>query len=85
MSKARSLSSFAMAAVRDPGILKSVGPVLRRLGSTNIDVAEPWWNSRAIRFISERLPPTGAAFEWGSGGSSAWLVRHGMRVNAVES
>ena len=31
------------------------------------DAGTPWWNDRAIRYITEQLRPGDQVFEWGSG------------------
>jgi len=60
----------------------TVGAVAGR--GTSWDAAQPWWNSRAVRYLSKRVRPGARAFEWGSGGSTVWLARQGVAVTAVE-
>lgn len=44
----------------------------------------PWWNRRAIRYLSERLCPGDRVFEWGSGASTVWLIKQGAVVTSIE-
>lgn len=69
----------------DPSLLTDIGSSISQARSSNWEVGEPWWNSRAIEYLRGRLPQEGRAFEWGSGGSTVWLTRNGMSVTAIES
>lgn len=44
----------------------------------------PWWNERAIRYLGSCVRRGDRVFEWGSGGSTVWLVGLGARVTSVE-
>jgi predicted O-methyltransferase YrrM len=44
----------------------------------------PWLTADAIRLIKQHLKPSMMAFEWGSGGSTAWLARRVQRLVSVE-
>ena len=48
------------------------------------DAGTPWWNDRAIRYITEQLRPGDQVFEWGSGASTIWLCDHGAKVISIE-
>jgi hypothetical protein len=48
------------------------------------EVDMPWWNKRAIRYLSRHIRPGDLAFEWGSGGSTVWLTRQGVSVTSIE-
>jgi hypothetical protein len=49
-----------------------------------MDSALPWMTYDATDFITKRLVPKSAVFEYGSGSSTAYWVRLGMRVTSVE-
>ncbi len=69
----------------DPGALTTVGSLLRRRPMREIGTPEtPWWNERAIRYLSERLQPAARVFEWGSGGSTVWLAGQGIAITSIE-
>lgn len=82
---AQMLAHMGVALLGRPDLLGSAAWVARHPKSTNWDVGEPWWNSRAIHFLSGQVAPGGTVFEWGSGGSTVWLATHGLRVTAIES
>src|SRR6516162_8093084 len=44
----------------------------------------PWWNRKAMRFLEKNLHSGDRVFEWGSGGSTVWLIEHEARVTSVE-
>jgi predicted O-methyltransferase YrrM len=48
------------------------------------DAGTPWWNDRAIRYLTQHLQPGDRVFEWGSGASTIWLTAHGAEVISVE-
>lgn len=68
--------------IRHPIILTTVDEVVRQ--STAEELETPWWNRRAIRYLSGHLRPGARAFEWGSGGSTVWLARRGVSVTSIE-
>lgn len=68
--------------ITDPGSVTTVGGLFRT--STSWDVGEPWWNSRAVRYLSKCAQPGACAFEWGSGGSTVWLASRGVVTTSVE-
>ena len=74
-----------MELLSDPSLITGIGSCINQAKNSNWEAGEPWWNSRAIEYLQNRLPREGRAFEWGSGGSTVWLARHGMRVTAIES
>jgi hypothetical protein len=77
--------SMSARLLRHPGTVTTVPSALTGLARSNWDTGEPWWNIRAVRYLAERLPSAGTAFEWGSGGSTVWLSNRGLAVTAVES
>jgi SAM-dependent methyltransferase len=72
----------ARALARHPGAVITIGDALRPDPHFGID--RPWWNRRAISYLSGELRPGQRVVEWGSGGSTAWLVSLGARVTSVE-
>jgi len=60
----------------------TIGSIARRHAAE--EVSAPWWNRRAVRYLSQRLRPGDRVFEWGSGGSTVWLIRQGAKVTSVE-
>lgn len=73
---------IARRMVADPGALATVSDLVRR-GPTE-EAEAPWWNKRAIRYLSHQLQPAARVFEWGSGGSTVWLARQGIAVTSIE-
>jgi Methyltransferase domain len=86
---AASLHPAVATALKNPGlimrhpiVLTTVGDAFRRRAAE--DPETPWWNRRAIRYLSRHLRPGDRAFEWGSGGSTVWLARRGVSVTSIE-
>ena len=50
-----------------------------------LDAGVPWWNYKTVEYMSQRLAPGSRVFEYGSGGSTLWLVGRGMNVVSVEN
>ena len=44
----------------------------------------PWWPADAIRHLGDMLLSTDTVLEWGSGRSTAWLVKHAGAVHSIE-
>ena len=68
--------------LRHPTALTTIGTLFRR--NLAADAGTPWWNDRAIRYLTQHLRPGDQVFEWGSGASTVWLVAHGAKVTSVE-
>ena len=68
--------------MRHPVVLTTVGDAFCR--SAAAEPEAPWWNRRAIRYLSRQVRPGDRAFEWGSGGSTVWLARRGVSVTSIE-
>jgi hypothetical protein len=49
-----------------------------------LDLRVPFWPYDAVDFVGARLPAAAAVFEYGSGGSTLWLLDQGADVTAVE-
>ena len=81
----RAVTGTTAELLGDPSLITGIGPCINHGRSSNWEAGEPWWNSRAIEYLQNRLPREGRAFEWGSGGSTVWLTRNGMSVTAIES
>ena len=71
--------------LRSPRLITTIAPYARHPLRSNWDVGEPWWNHRAMQYVKARLPASGEAFEWGSGGSTVWLAAQGLHVTSIES
>jgi SAM-dependent methyltransferase len=65
-----------------PTAIATIGVVFRR--NLDADAGVPWWNDRAIRYLTAHLRPGDLVFEWGSGSSTVWLSDHGAKVTSVE-
>jgi hypothetical protein len=65
-----------------PSAIATIGVLFRR--NLAADAGVPWWNDRAIRYLTEHLRPGDRVFEWGSGSSTVWLSDHGAAVTSVE-
>src|ERR1700712_778935 len=44
----------------------------------------PFWPYAAAEYLEARLPAGAKVFEYGSGGSTLWLLDHGADVTSVE-
>src|ERR1019366_5189008 len=51
---------------------------------TNWEVDEPWWTQPAIAYVALLIRPNDMGFEWGSGGSTVWLVSRGVKITSIE-
>ena len=62
--------------------------LLRWLGSRRqdyvLDAAVPWLTFDAIDALRRRLPPNAVVFEYGSGGSTLFWLKHGAHCTSVE-
>ena len=72
----------AGALARHPEAVGSIGTVFRHDPALGVDA--PWWNRRAVAYLDSQLRAGQRVLEWGSGGSTAWLVARGARVTSVE-
>lgn len=72
----------ARTLLRHPMAFATIGAAFRR--NLAADAGTPWWNDRAIRYLTQNLHAGDRAFEWGSGASTVWLVAHGAKVTSVE-
>lgn len=81
----RTVRDVSVQLARRPSLVTTLVPFALHPTRTTWDAGEPWWNRRAIRYLEQNLHTSGEAFEWGSGGSTLWLVAHGLRVTAIES
>lgn len=80
--KAVSLGAAIVASPRDlPGWLST----LPCWGRRPVDLELPWWSYGSIRFLAGWLRPGHRVFEYGSGGSSLFVARHGARIFSVEN
>jgi hypothetical protein len=67
---------------RHPAAVVSIGTVFRPDPSVGVDA--PWWNRRAVEYLDSQLRPGQRVLEWGSGGSTAWLIARGAQVTSIE-
>ena len=81
----QALMRVNLELLHDPSLITTIFPYILHPTRSNWDAGHPWWNSRAVEYLQERLPKNGRAFEWGSGGSTVWLANNGLKVTAVES
>jgi hypothetical protein len=65
-----------------PSAFTTAGALLRRDAAAA--TAMPWWNARATGYLGQHLRAGDKVFEWGSGGSTVWLMSQGARVTSVE-
>ncbi len=73
---------IAQRLIAHPSALTTTRVLLQRNGRDAAGI--PWWNERATRYLSQHLRSGDKVFEWGSGGSTAWLISHGAEVTSVE-
>jgi len=45
---------------------------------------QPWWPYAMTELVESVLPPDARVFEYGGGGSSAWLSDHGAQLTVIE-
>jgi hypothetical protein len=67
---------------RHPDAIATVGAAYRpdpALGNS-----APWWNRHAINYFGAHVNRGDRVFEWGSGGSTAWLLSKGAAVISIE-
>ena len=69
---------------REPRAITTLGWVGHRESDT-WSRGEPWWNRRAIRYLSDRATPGSRVFEWGAGGSTIWLHERDLTVTSIEN
>jgi hypothetical protein len=84
-TRIRNIAESSLTLLHEPGAMKTIPPYLVHPMRPNWDAGLPWWNPRAIQYLSANLPSRGYAFEWGSGGSTIWLSDRGLTVTAIES
>lgn len=68
--------------IQHPTALATAGTLFR--SDVAAEAGGPWWNERAIRYLGSCVRRGDRVFEWGSGGSTVWLVGQGARVTSVE-
>lgn len=83
LHKIRTVARVAGALLDNPEALPTLSWLVNRQ-LTNWDLAEPWWNSRAISYLAERLKDGDRVWEWGAGGSTVWLVERAAEVISIE-
>lgn len=83
-STLRKTGSAALSVARQPSVLLDLGRWVRDRRKTTMELRRPWWPYRVAEAVSEGLPPGGAVFEFGGGGSTLWLYDKGAQVTVVE-
>ncbi len=68
--------------VEHPAAVTTVGALFTARNSATS--TGPWWNRKAIQYLEQHLHSGDRVFEWGSGGSTVWLIEHEARVTSVE-
>ena len=79
---ARYAKYLVCGLARYPAAITSIDAIFRYDPAVGVD--SPWWNRHAIRYLDSQLRHGQRIFEWGSGGSTAWLVSKGAQVTSVE-
>lgn len=69
-------------AVRHPEALTTIDVPFR--ADAAVGVSAPWWNRHALRYLDSQIKRGDRVFEWGSGGSTAWLLSKGAKVISIE-
>lgn len=83
MSKVGTALKVVRQLARHPVTASTVLMVLQPVGSS-WPKGEPWFNPRAMRYLQRRLQAGHNVFEWGTGGSTLWLISRGARVISVD-
>ena len=83
MSKVATALKVARQLASQPATAGTVLMVLQPVG-LSWPKGEPWFNPRAIRYLQRRLQAGQSVLEWGSGGSTLWLIARGARVISVD-
>ena len=47
-------------------------------------MGEPWWSPGAISYLATHLTNGARVWEWGSGGSTIWLMERDAKVTSIE-
>jgi hypothetical protein len=68
--------------IEHPTAVTTIGALFAAKNS--VTSIAPWWNRKAIQFLEKNLHSGDRVFEWGSGGSTVWLIEQGARVTSVE-
>lgn len=84
LRKVHTAARVANIAVRHPHAIPTLSCVSERK-SAFWENAHPWWNSGAISYLARSLRPGDRVWEWGSGASTVWLVRHRAKVTSIEN
>jgi hypothetical protein len=79
----KTFMEMAILVIKKPSRIRSLS-WLSTPSLTSWDAGEPWWSSPAIDYLSRRLHPGDRVFEWGSGGSTVWLIERGANVTSIE-
>jgi hypothetical protein len=72
----------ARSLARYPGAVTTIGAVFGHDAGFGEDA--PWWTKAAVDYLGRQVRPQMRVFEWGSGGSTAWLAGRGAQVTSVE-
>lgn len=85
--KGHALAEIGVTLWKDPASVRFLRPWLRTLRSPPAALHDglPWMNFKVIRWLDAHLRPTMDVFEYGSGGSTAFVARRVRRLVSVES
>jgi hypothetical protein len=82
VDRAKRVNYVVTSLAQRPKAITTIDAFFRT--DATIGVNGPWWNKQAIRYLDANLSRGQRVFEWGSGGSTAWLVSKGAQVTSVE-
>ena len=80
----RNVATIGTYLIANPGEMVRVPRWLRERKSSMMNLRQPWWPYAMTEFVESVLPPDARVFEYGGGGSSAWLSDHGARLTVIE-
>jgi len=69
---------------RQPEERRRIRRWVRELRANPLELRSPWWSYQMVEVVGALLEPGMRAFEFGSGGSTLWLVDRGLEVTSVE-
>jgi len=84
IDRIRGAVGIGMWVVANPLRVTDVVSWIRHRKESPWERREPWWPHDAVHFVRDRLPVGADVFEFGGGGSTAWLTDLGANVICVE-
>jgi hypothetical protein len=81
LAAAMNIGSFL---IRHPTEARYVAEWRRIRKASPLDLRQPWWSRKALDYVADTVRGAAQVFEYGSGGSTLWLLDLGCKVVSVE-